>query len=212
MAKTVRRKFWGIDCIIRHDYEDLEISKKLQDYQTKSVNTFKHFLTNVPDFPNFRSLLDIGCGDDFCINQFRDTFEEVKGIDLYVNPGEYQDVVVSDWYTMAEDVFKDKKFDAVFMNHSMEHAENIYALMQQTSALQNKGGAIFVAVPDGVDPFGFAITSSTTHFSVVTEGFLRTTLQRFGYNVEVVKKELRPGAPELWAYGIKQYDSFSLEK
>ncbi len=212
MAVTVNKKFWGLDCIIRHDYTDAEIQEKLKGYQKKSVDAFLHFCTNVPNM-KYDSVLDVGCGDDYAMRLLARKFNRSRGIDLY--PGqEYFDVVTADWYKMAEPfgAFGRQKFDGIFINHSMEHAENVYALMQQVSALQNKDGALFVAVPDGNSPFGYGITSSTTHFSCITEGYLRTTLQRFGYNTEVVRVELRPGCPELWAYSIKQYDGFSLEK
>jgi 2-polyprenyl-3-methyl-5-hydroxy-6-metoxy-1,4-benzoquinol methylase len=218
MATRVEKKFWGLDCIIRHDYTDPEIQEKLKGYQKKSADAFLHFCTNVPNM-KYGSFLDVGCGDDHVLNLMDGKFVERCGIDLY--PGaDYDNVFVADWYTMAEphqvfysDQYKmPYKFDGIFINHSMEHAENVYALMQQVSAMQDKDGALFVAVPDGNSPFGYGITSSTTHFSCITEGYLRTTLQRFGYNVEVERREFRPGAPEIWAFAIKQYDGFSLEK
>lgn len=212
MAVTVRKKFWGLDCIIRHDYEDQDIQEKLKGYQKKSVDAFLHFCTNVPNM-HYDSVLDVGCGDDYAVNLLGKKFKTSVGLDLY--PGkQYPNVVTADWYTMAEPEgpFGDRNFDGIFINHSMEHAENVYALMQQVSALQNKDGALFVAVPDGNSPFGYGITSSTTHFSCITEGYLRTTLQRFGYNTEVERREFRPGAPELWAFAIKMVDGFSLEK
>lgn len=212
MAVTVKKKFWGLDCIIRHDYEDELIQAKLKGYQTKSADSFKHFLTNVPNF-NYGSMLDVGCGDLYAVNQFRDSFDTALGLDLY--PGSNtEDIIVADWYTMAKKskaVFPETvlrkngiaRFNGIFINHSLEHAENVYALMQQVSAMQDKDDAIFIAVPDGNSAFGYSITSSTTHFSCITEGFLSTTMQRFGYNVAIETREFRPGAPEIWAYGIK---------
>ena len=210
MALRVEKKFWGLDCIIRHDYQDAELQVKLQEYQKKSAESFMHFCTNVPGF-QYSCALDVGCGDTYAMSVLKKNFGRVRGIDLY--PGaEYKGVDTADWYTMAETTYSGQKFDGVFINHSMEHAENVYALMQQVSALQDKGGALFVAVPDGNSPFGYAITSSTTHFSCITEGYLSTTLQRFGYQVQVERREFRPGAPELWAFAIKMVDGFSLEK
>lgn len=212
MAVVVNKKFYGIDCLIRHDYEDETIQGKLKGYQKKSVDSMLHFCTNVPNF-KYGSVLDVGCGDDYSMGLMREKFKIVRGIDLY--PGaNYKDVVTADWYEMAEQTgaFGFEKFDAIFINHSMEHAENVYALMQQVSALQDRGGVLFVAVPDGNSPFGYSITSSTTHFSCITEGYLATTLQRFGYQVAVERREFRTGAPELWAFAVKMVDGFSLEK
>ena len=207
MAKTVNTKMFGLDVIMRHDYELDGVREMLQDLQLKSFNSFMHFLTNVPNF-KYQSFLDVGCGDDWIVKQAALEFENARGIDLFVDEGEYINVDKADWYDMAH--FYDQRFNAIFINHSLEHAANVYALMQQVSALQDKGDALFVAVPDGNSPFGYAITSSTTHYSCITEGYLRTTLQRFGYNVEVASKEFREGAPELWAYAIKQFDGFPL--
>jgi hypothetical protein len=206
MAKTVQQSFYGLPCIIRHDYEDVEIQQKLKVYQENSYKAFKHFLTNVPLF-KYDTFLDVGCGDDFIVKKAKEDFNQSLGIDLYPGADYGTDVVIGDWYEMSEpDSIVVPRVNAMFINHSLEHAANVYALMEQVSKLQNKNDALFIAVPDGNSPFGYAITSSTTHFSCITEGYLRTTLQRFGYNVEVEKRELRAGAPELWAYAIKQYD------
>lgn len=208
MAKRYELSMFGLDVIMRHDYEVKSVADKINEYRKKSVESFSHFLTNVPKSDSFRTFLDVGAGDDHDVNYFKSLnpqFSDCLGCDLYLDGNDYNDnLVYADWYTMAETGVKGIfKFDCVYINHSMEHAANIYALMEQVSKMHKSGGALFVAVPDGTTPFGYAITSSTTHFSVVTEGFLRTTLQRFGYNVEVEQKEFRPGAKELWAYAIK---------
>ena len=69
--------------------------------------------------------------------------------------------------------------------------------MEQVASHHKSGGALFVAVPDGDTEFGYGITSSTTHFSCFTEGFLSTLLQRFGYNVQISRREFRPDAKEI---------------
>jgi predicted TPR repeat methyltransferase len=201
MAKRFETTMFGLPIIMRHDYEDTVLQEKLKEYQSKSYKAFKHFLTNVPNF-EYGKFLDVGCGDDWVVKQAKVDFKSAKGIDLFIEDNEYDNVVKADWDNMSS-VFEGERFNAVFINHSMEHAANVYKLMQQVTGLQKKGDSLFVAVPDGNTPFGYAITSSTTHFSCITEGYLRTTLQRFGYMVEVEVKELRPGARELWAYAIK---------
>jgi 2-polyprenyl-3-methyl-5-hydroxy-6-metoxy-1,4-benzoquinol methylase len=205
MAKRFETTMFGLPIIMRHDYEDKVLQEKLKEYQGKSYNAFTHFLTNVPNF-KYDSFLDVGCGDDWVVNMAKNEFKVSKGIDLFIEDNEYDNVVKSDWNTMSKDVFNSNRFNAIFINHSMEHAANVYQLMEQVTSLQKKGDSLFVAVPDGNTPFGYAITSSTTHFSCITEGYLRTTLQRFGYMVEVEVKELRPGARELWSYAIKMTD------
>ena len=215
MAKPMNHNFYGLPCILRHDYQLSGIKEKLQSYQKKSADSFAHFMTNVPTM-GFDSFLDIGCGDDYVMKLFDKTYQdpnmktetgikfgEVRGIDLYIEPEDYPTVDHADWYNMSETVYKDKQFDAIFINHSLEHAANVYALMEQVVKIHKPGGALFVAVPDGNSEFGYGITSSTTHFSCITEGYLSTTLQRFGYNVQISRREFRTGAPEVWAFAIK---------
>lgn len=199
MAKRFELEMFGLPVIMRHDYEIPGLKEKLQEYQSQSYKQFKHFLTNVPGF-KYETFLDVGCGDDWVVKQAKEDFAIARGIDLYVEENEYPDVVKGDWYKMKSSF---GRYNAVFINHSLEHSDSPYRLMEQVSALQEKNDALFVAVPDGNSPFGYSITSSTTHFSCITEGYLATTLQRFGYNVAVERREFRVGAPELWAFAIK---------
>lgn len=206
MAKRVEVNFYGLPCIVRHDYEIPGLKEKLQEYQSKSYNSFKHFLTNVPQF-KYDTFLDVGCGDDFVVSMAKSDFKTSLGIDLFVEENEYPNVIKGDWYklkSIMKKVASITRVNAMFINHSLEHAANVYAMMEQVSSLQKKGDALFIAVPDGNSPFGYSITSSTTHFSCITEGYLSTTCQRFGYQVAVERREFRPGAPELWAFAIKQ--------
>ena len=205
MAKRYEKVMFGLPCIFRHDYEDQAIANKINEYRSRSVKAFTEFLTNVPSSENFNTFLDVGPGDKADMNLFKkmNPNYEVQGIDLYLDDEDYdEELQKGDWYDMQHLGRK----NAVYVNHSLEHAANIYALMEQVSKLQNKGDALFVAVPEGNSEFGYAITSSTTHFSVITKGFLATTLQRFGYQVQVEDREFREGAPELWAFAIKMTD------
>ena len=210
MAKRYELKMFGLDVIMRHDYETKGVKEKINEYRARSVKEFTEFLTNVPGSDEFETFLDIGAGDKADMELFKQLnpeYRKVRGVDLYLDEEDYDsELLKMDWYDMQDKGLG--RQNAVYINHSMEHAANIYALMEQTSKLQDKGDALFVAVPEGNSEFGYAITSSTTHFSVVTKGYLETTLQRFGYQVVVEEREFRKGAPELWAFAIKQYDGF----
>ncbi len=207
MAERFELNMYGLDVIMRHDYETDGVKDKINSYRVKSVKAVTEFLTNVPGSDKFSSFLDIGCGDEHDMNWFKSlhtNYSSVKGLDLYMNYEDYnENLIYGDWYKLNE-IFK-SPIDVMYMNHSLEHAANVYAVMEQISKLQKKGGVLFIAVPEGNSEFGYAITSSTTHFSVITKGFLNTTLQRFGYNVVVEEREFRDGAPELWAYAIKHF-------
>jgi|SRR5882672_6978358 len=198
---------FGLPIIMRHDYQDKEVLSKIRTYIDKSVSSLEHFLTNVPGSNKFTSFCDVGCGDNYVINQMAYKFNESFGVDLYINSDrKYIDglrggIYKQDWYSMA-DTFG--KVDVMFINHSLEHAANAFALMEQVSKMQNSGGVLFIAIPDADFPWAYSMTSSTTHFSIFNEGFLQEILQRFGYRVCIEKREFRTGAGELWAFAIKQ--------
>jgi 2-polyprenyl-3-methyl-5-hydroxy-6-metoxy-1,4-benzoquinol methylase len=201
MAKPFYLTQFGLKVVMRHDYDLPGLKEKLQEYQKKSADAFTHFMTNVPTL-QYGSFLDVGPGDPFVMDMMKPHFVEARGIDLYIDPKEYPTIDNYDWYNMDK-VYGSNRFDAIFINHSLEHAANPYALMEQVANSHRSGGALFVAVPDGDTEFGYGITSSTTHFSCFTEGFLSTLLQRFGYQVQISRREFRPGAKEIWAFAVK---------
>lgn len=201
MAKPYFLTQFGLKVVMRHDYDLPGLKEKLQEYQKKSADAFTHFMTNVPTL-EYGTFLDVGPGDPYVMELMAPHFREARGIDLYIDPKEYPTIDNYDWYDM-DSTYGVRKFDAIFINHSLEHAANPYALMEQVSKHHKSGGALFVAVPDGDTEFGYGITSSTTHYSCFTEGFLSTILQRFGYNVQISRREFRPGAKEIWAFAIK---------
>ena len=209
---------FGLPIIMRHDYQDKEVMAKIRTYVDKSVHAMEHFLTNVPGSDKFTSFCDVGCGDDYVVKKMSKKFKESFGVDLYIDSdrkyegkethiagwkewGDRKGVYKQDWYTMAE-VFGE--VDVMFINHSLEHAANAFALMEQVSKMQKKGGVLFIAIPDADYPWAYSMTSSTTHFSIFNEGFLQEILQRFGYRACIEKRCFREGAGELWAFAVKQ--------
>jgi len=210
MAKRFEMEQYGIKSIMRHDYCNPIHTEKINSYRARSVKELNEFLTNVPGSEKFTSFLDVGAGDLADINLFQVShpdYKTVMGVDKYLDETDYSSYLIKgDWYDMYEkrmEYFGVDSFDVIYINHSMEHAANIYALMEQVSRLQKKGGVLFVAVPEGNSEFGYSITSSTTHYSVLTKGFLSTTLQRFGYQAAVEDREFRANSPELFAFGIR---------
>jgi len=215
MAKRFELEMFGLDVIMRHDYQTEGVKEKINSYRARSVKELTEFLTNVPKSDKFNSFLDLGCGDAHDLDLFSSlnpNYENVLGLDLYMDKEDYEarvDIIKGDWYELNDYVkpmYSEDYIDVIYMNHSLEHAANVYAVMEQISRSQKQGGVLFIAVPEGNSEFGYSITSSTTHFSVITKGFLLTTLQRFGYNVIVEDREFRKGSPELFAFAIKQRD------
>ena len=213
---------YGLPIIMRHDYQDKEVMAKIRTYVDKSVHAMEHFLTNVPGSEKFTSFCDVGCGDEYVVNKMSKKFKESFGVDLYIDSDRTYDphagvtnwkshrsgVYKQDWYKMADLM---GSVDVMFINHSLEHAANAFALMEQVSKMQKKGGVLFIAIPDADYPWAYSMTSSTTHFSIFNEGFLQEILQRYGYRVCIEKRCFREGAGELWAFAVKQYDGLPIK-
>lgn len=199
----VYTKIFGLDVIMRHDYEGEQL-EKIRSYQLESFNSFLKFLQNISNF-NFENFLDVGSGDDiFLLENAKKYFKGcVLGIDKYIE--EENDLILKmDWYDIDKrKEIKEKRWNAIFINHSLEHCDSPYLLISKISKLQKKNDALFIAVPDGNYPFGYSLTSSTTHFSCFTEGFLNVLCQRFGYITMIETRELRKDAKEIWAFCIK---------
>ena len=149
MAKRFELDMFGLSVIMRHDYEDQEISKGINSYRTKSIKALTDFLTNVPGSDKFETFLDVGCGDDHDVQLFKSMnpgYENYYGIDLYADGIFYvnKDVYIwkEDWYSL-ESTFQ--PINVIYMNHSLEHAANVYKTMQNISSIQKKGDVLFIS-------------------------------------------------------------------
>lgn len=195
---TVKLNQFGFDIIIRHDYSNKEQLPQIQDYRIQSFNYFKKYLENYPK--QLTTFLDVWCFDKFNVDLAKGLWLEAKGLDLYPIEKD-DDIYVHDFYEMDR---LWKTFDIIFVNHTLEHADSVYRLMEQIKKVHNKDWLLFISVPDGESEWAYSLYQSTTHFSILTYGFLLTTMQRFGYNVIPHRVELRPWCPELWFIWIKQ--------
>ena len=190
------KKFW-FDVLIRHDYRNPAQLEKINSYRRASFDYFRKYLENYPyELKNF---LDVGCFDTFNMKEAENIWLDAYWIDLYPME-ESEKIYKEDFYKMSE---KLPKFDVVFCNHTLEHADSVYSLMEQIANLQEKNWLLFIAVPDGEAERSYSLYQSTTHYSVLTYGFLLTTMQRFWYNVIPHEVELREWCPELRFIWIK---------
>lgn len=205
MNNAIRVKEYGLDVIYRHDYGAKQNAGNIQKYVEQSCRYLEKFLANVPGANEYSNLLDIGCGN----NQVLDYFERddsafkltCRGIDLYPQQEDPR-IVVGNFYDLPGAGIQPT--DVVVINHTLEHAL-APLLLEQVRAIHRIGGVLFVAVPDADFPWAYDITSSTTHWSIFNEGFLRVLLQRYGYEVCVEKKCFREGCGELFAYAIRRW-------
>lgn len=201
---SVKVKEYGLDVIYRHDYDKSQEGNNISKYIEKSCTYLKKFLTNVRGNENFKTFWDLGCGNAQALDYFKGQFENCTGIDLY--PQEHDERIVEKTFYDLQHIANTlhQTPDVVFINHTLEHSL-APLLMEQITKVHNVGGVIFIAVPDADYPWSYEITSSTTHWSIFNEGFLRTLLQRYGYECVVEKKCFRENCGELFAVGIKRW-------
>lgn len=188
---------FGLDVILRHDYSGTQMDK-INDYRQASFNYFIKYLENYPDSKDFKTAIDIGCWDLYNVELFNKFGYTCKGIDLY---SDVEGVEKIDFYKLSD---TNEKYDMVFCNHTLEHADSTYKLMEQMSTITKDKWLLFIAVPDWESDRAWDLYQSTTHFSILTYGFLDTMLKRFGYQTIGIKKELRQGAKELRFIWIKK--------
>lgn len=189
---------FGLDVIYRHDYDSSQNGENIKKYVEESCRNLAKFISNIPHSYNYRSFLDIGCGNAQALDYFENY--EATGIDLYPQV-EDERIIKGNFYGLSGLVGDE---DIIFINHTLEHSL-APLLLEQVRKIHNIGGVLFIAVPDADYPWAYELTSSTTHWSIFNEGFLRVLLQRFGYEVYIEKKCFREGCGELFAYGIKRW-------
>lgn len=207
MKNAIHTREYGLDVIYRHDYDKEQNAENISQYIEKSCKYLDKFLGNVPQSFTYKTLWDIGCGNTQVLNWFQDkALHRLDGYGIDLFPQE-DDPRIRRWdFHNLKKCYDESipKPDVVFINHTLEHSL-APVLMNQVREFHKMGGVIFIAVPDADYPWSYEITSSTTHWSIFNEGFLRTLLSRYGYECVVEKKCFRENCGELFAVGIKRW-------
>lgn len=205
MRNAIKVREYGLDVIYRHDYGKQQNANNIEKYVAQSCKHLEKFLANVPQASGYKTLLDIGCGNTQVLDYFAReecAFQlDGRGVDKYPQ-AEDPRIITGDFYNLSGCGIKEA--DVIVINHTLEHSL-APLLLEQVRSIHKVGGVLFIAVPDADFPWAYDITSSTTHWSIFNEGFLRVLLQRYGYEVCVEKKCFREGCGELFAYGIKRW-------
>lgn len=114
-------------------------------------HAFKALLDNRKEL----SLLDVGCGEGFCLKYFKDLGWRVKGCDFSEygvrtqNPDCVDDVLVGDIYKHIKNLIDTgEKFDVVWLDNILEHVLDPLQLLKWCKELSAEGGALIVEVPN----------------------------------------------------------------
>lgn len=166
---------------------------------------------------DIRSVLDIGAGAGEALELFDEAGLYAAGIDP--QPGSPL-VTRATVYDLEKKVLRRKiceayidPFDAVFMNHSLEHMDNPNRALWIANGLMKMDAVIFVGVPSPVNSWGWDMRKYKSHYSCFPKKFLHRILERWGFRVKVHTKELRANHQELWACGqkVKHIEKYDLQ-
>ena len=151
-------------------------------------------------------ICDVGCGEgELLVRLWKRGFRDLVGVDPYVERD--IEVAPSVWVRKLAAQQLDGEFDAILLNHSLEHMGAPRAVLQGLRALLAPEGAILVRIPVagglawrrygsdwvGLDP--------PRHMFVPTERSMRLLAQRAGLRVERVFYDSH--ALQFW--GSEQY-------
>ena len=131
------------------DYKDnqLERASKSQRKTRKRIPDFeKNAQMFKSKYPELKSILCIGARDKSEVQVFKDFGYEAVGIDLI----EAEGLIMCDMSAIyLHPFFKDKKFDIVYMSHSLEHCFDFEGLQMSIAHLEPK--IVYVEVPCRAD-------------------------------------------------------------
>ena len=159
-------------------------------------------------------LLDVGCGGGHFLARMQSLGWRVRGVepdaeavgvarrhfDLKVYQG-----------TLADGHFPPNEFDAVTMNHVIEHAPHPVELLQECRRVLKVGGRLVVVTPNarslGRMHFGRAWRGWETprHLFLFTPETLRICAKRAGLTITILRTTARL-APAIWVASIRLRD------
>ena len=98
---------------------------------------------------NFKTVLDIGSGEGLHSEIFKEYGKIVTSLDYGKSPyvldsNNKQDIIIADF--MKYD-FKDKKFDAIWCCHILEHSLNANLFLEKINSILKEGGVLAITVP-----------------------------------------------------------------
>lgn len=146
---------------------------------------------------NFKTVLDIGSGEGLHSEIFKEYGKIVTSLDYGKSPyvldsNNKQDIIIADF--MKYD-FKDKKFDAIWCCHILEHSLNSNLFLEKINSILEADGVLAITVP----PLKNEIVGG--HVSIWNAGLLLYQLviagfdckdaivKKYGYNISIIVKK-----------------------
>jgi 2-polyprenyl-3-methyl-5-hydroxy-6-metoxy-1,4-benzoquinol methylase len=121
------------------------------------INFGKRFEAWVPDeaLKDGKTVLDVGCGEGFCMEHFRKIGYEVTGLDFSREGMEMHNKHLTE-HTRFGDVYEllnetiesGKTFSVIILKHVLEHVLDPEGLLQRLKKLVSPNGVIIILVPN----------------------------------------------------------------
>jgi len=102
---------------------------------------------------NIKSLIDIGCGAGFMLDEFKRKIDITVGVEPSKKLANYAArnfnlKIVNEYFSVTTLKKLNRKFDAVILSHIIEHLENPIEFLTSVKSLLNKNGIIYLETPN----------------------------------------------------------------
>lgn len=147
LRKLYENEFW--------DYETTELASKTQFTDEESLGKKRDWISQYEYCKKFLSgkkrILEIGSGRGQNLYFFENRGHQVFGVEPDKKNVDFSNKVLRDGKVIKsfiENVQFDEKFDIIWINHVLEHIINPKDFLKKIKNHLQKGGIIFLAVPD----------------------------------------------------------------
>ena len=152
------------------------------------------------------SILDVGCGKGILLHKMKESgFENVLGIDPFID----ETIIYPNGLKIIKKNFNELegKFDFIMFNHSFEHMENPFEVMNQSNRLLNKNKFLLVRIPVA-DSYAFkhyrenwCSLDAPRHLFLHTKKSIELLAKESGFEIKKINYDSRSW--QLW--GSEQY-------
>jgi len=141
--------------------------------------------------PNFESVLDIGCGAGFLLDEFGKYFRISTGIEPSTNLALYaKDKFNLEIYNkyLKEGLFHSlyNKFDVIILSHVIEHVNNPKVFLELVGKFLKKNGILYVGLSK-LEGNKYTFLTPPEHLFVFSKKSLHIVINRLGWGAKIVK-------------------------
>lgn len=213
-SSNITKVKWGpteliycFDCDI-HFLEEFPVNEKLENYykneytikneagytefrRISRLNEQYELIDIISQYKSLNNILDIGCDKGYFLDEARRMGISAAGVELSENARQYCNLVGLDVRPSINDF--DTKFDAIIMNHSLEHFPSPNDILTDIQSKLNDNGLLIVRVPafDSLwsrimkhNWIWFQPKNHYFHFSIKS---LMNLVQRHGFTIKLAK-------------------------